>query len=81
MYILVCNNGCETVYIYTCIEKCLDLCVVYECTRVVLGSMKCTLCWQYVLCKNGSCGKYRMYASLCELCLSVRVAIHGQYRK
>lgn len=61
-------------FTYILVEKCFALCVVYECTRVVLGSMKCTLCWQYVLCKNGSCGKYRMYALLSELFFSVRVA-------
>lgn len=61
-------------FTYILVEKCFAVCVVYECTRVVLGSMKCTLCWLYVLCKNGSCGKYRMYASLSELFFSVRVA-------
>lgn len=45
MYILVCNNGCEIVYIYICIEKCFVVCVVYECIRVVFGSMKCIFCW------------------------------------
>lgn len=56
-------------FTYILVEKCFALCVVYECTRVVLGSMKCTLCWLYVLCKNASCCN-----SLSELFFSVRVA-------
>lgn len=61
------------VKLYIFVEKCFVLCVVYECIRVVFGSMKCIFCWLYVLCKNGSCGKYRMYVSFFELFFSVRV--------